>query len=423
MTRIDDRWFLPVEGLVSGFLTCLVPALPFGLGRAVFLYVGLVFGAVIAGHVRLFRGERSAFRLLGFTATCTVAYTLSVLATMWSPLRPQFLNFSGTSSGAVDSSPFFTGGFLGAAIVSVGIYLFFAPSKSWPKVLLKALCISVACGFLGVLGWAVGEQLSSAGFLPRFGSNLSYYALYIIWQAGAAPLFGLLLSPQQTLAAAPVGVQPASVTPRTKTGRVLSSAPATIFLVLIVATLAWFIVRQVRGERAGRHMLAARHAAQQQLAAERPSPSQNLPATIVEPRVDQVLLLKPITGHPCGRNFKWKIPKSDFVGYSAGYKRSEAASDGEVSFADVNVSLYSNSEWAIYATKEANSEAADPQQASTVTKFGNKVIMNTSQRYPNGDGDLSFYWASGSRFIRLTFRGPEDDEFLKEYLTLYPSAL
>jgi hypothetical protein len=49
--------------------------------------------------------------------------------------------------------------------------------------------------------------------------------------------------------------------------------------------------------------------------------------------------------------------------------------------------------------------------------------MNTSQRYPNGKGDLSFYWASGSRFIRLTFRGPEDDEFLKEYLTLYPSAL
>lgn len=99
MTRVDDRWFLPIEGLVSGFLTCLFPALPLGLGDALFLFLGGVFGAVIAAHALFFRGVRSAFRLIGFIATCAVAYTVSVFATQWTPFRPQFLNFSGTGLG------------------------------------------------------------------------------------------------------------------------------------------------------------------------------------------------------------------------------------------------------------------------------------------------------------------------------------
>jgi hypothetical protein len=417
MSRVDDRWFLPVEGLVSGFLTCLTTALPFGLGPAVFLFVGFVFGIVISTHVRLFRGERSAFRLIGFITTCTVAYTVSVFATMWSPFRPQFLNFSGTSSGTVDSSQFFTGGFLGAAIVCAGIYFFLAPSKNWLKFLLKTLCISVMCGFLGVLGWAFGEQLWNARFLPGFGANLSFYVLYMIWQTGAAPLFGLLLAPQQTPVVASAVGRPVYVPPRTKTARTMPSVAATIFLVLIVATLAGFIVRQVRGDRAGRRMQAARQvadqAAQQRLAA-------------AEPPVEQVLLVKSIAGHPCGRNFKWKVPGRYFVGYTAEYKRSETASDDEVSFADAEVRLYSNSEWAVYATKQgiaSNLEAENPKAVTTVIRFGNKVIMNTLWRYPDGGGDLHFYWASGNRFVQVTFHAPEDDEFLKEYLALYPSAL
>jgi hypothetical protein len=32
--RVDDRWFLPIEGLLSGLLTCLVPALHLGLAYA-----------------------------------------------------------------------------------------------------------------------------------------------------------------------------------------------------------------------------------------------------------------------------------------------------------------------------------------------------------------------------------------------------
>jgi hypothetical protein len=425
MRGVDDRWFLPIEGLVSGLLTCLIPALPFGLGRAVFLFAGFVFGAVISAHVRLFRGVRSAFRLIGFIATCAAAYAVSVFATTWSPFHPQFLNFSGIGSGAIDSSPFLTGGFLGAAIVCAGIYFFLTPSENWPKVLLKSLCVSVACGFLGVLGWTAGQQLWDARSLPGFEANVQFYALYIIWQTGAAPLFGLLLPPQETPAAAPAGVRPAHAPLSAKTRRAIPSVSAIIFLVLVVATLAWFIAQQVQGDRTGRRVRAAQQAAQQQLAAARPS-SQNLPP-IVELPVDQVLVLKSIAGHPCGRSFKWQIPgNSNFIPYTAEYKGSETAGDDEVLFADVNVRLYPNSDWAVYATKEGiNSflQANDPSAVTTVTKFGNKLIMNTLMRYPNGGGDLCFYWASGNRFVQVTFHASEEDEFLNEYLALYPSAL
>jgi hypothetical protein len=424
MNRVDDRWLLPVEGLVSGILTCLISVLPFSIGNALFLFVGLVFGVVISVHFWFFRGVRSAFRLLTFTATCTVAYIVSFFATAWSPFHPQFLNFSGIDSRAIDSSPFLTGGFLGAAIVCAGIYFFLAPSKNWQVFLLKAAFISVACGLLGVLGWAVGNQLLIGGWLSGLGSSLQYYALYVIWQTGAALLLGVLLPPLEAPVAAPDRVQPKIATLQTETRRTPLSETATIFLVLVVSTLAWFIVRQVQGERFGRRIRGAQQAAEQRLAAERPSP-QYLPP-IEDLAAERVLVLKPIAGHPCGRNYKSQVPSFNFIGYTAQYKRSETAGDGETTFADVDVRLYPNSDWAVYATKQGynpSAEAYDPNTVKTVTKFGNKVIMNTVMRYPNGGGDLFFYWASGNRFVWVTFHFLEQDEFLEDYLALYPSSL
>jgi hypothetical protein len=425
--RVDDRWYLPVAGFVSGVLTCIAPALLSRLGDIGFLLLGCVFGAVISAHVRFFRGVRSPLRLAGFIATCTLAYTMAELATGRTPFRPQFLNLSGSSSDAIDSSPLFTGGFLGAAVICAGIYFFLAPSKNWPKFLLKALGISVACGFLGVLGWSVGQRLWIAGWFPHSNADVSFYALYIIWQTGAAPLFGLLLSPQHMEVAAPAGARPAYRPLQVKTERATPPVAAIAFLVLVVATLAWFFVPQVRNERTGRRKEAAREAAQQaiqqRLDAALPS-SENLP-TVVELPVEQVLVVKPIAGYPCGPHFKWK-GSGNSVGYTAEYKRPEAISDGDISFADVNVMLYPNSDWAVYTTKVgfgAYFQAENPQAVSTVTKFGNKVIMNTMMRYPDGHGDLYFSWASGSKLVQVTFRGPEEDEFLKEYLALYPSDL
>lgn len=292
--RIDDRWLLPLEGLASGSLTYLAQALlPSGLGRSTFLVVGLVVGAVIAAHVRVFRGVRSPFRLIGFVATCAVAYNLSVLATVWSLFRPQFLNFSGTPYGAIDSSPFFAGGFMGAAVVCAGIFFLLAPPKSQARFLLKAFCISLACGLLGVLAWSVGERLGDVRWLPGRGDNRAFYSLYIIWQMGAAALFGLLLLPRQMFAEPPATAARSENGPlQTKSRRTPQAVVATGFSVAVFAAVTWLIARDIQADRTVHRMRAARQTAERRLAAERPS-MQDLPAVVPLP-VGQVLVLGPI---------------------------------------------------------------------------------------------------------------------------------
>lgn len=417
--RIDDRWLLPIEGAVSGSLTCLAPLLlPSGLGRSTFLVVGLAFGAVIAAHVRVFRGVRSAFRLIGFVATCAVAYTVSVLATVWSPFHPQLLNFSGTRSGAVDSSPFLVGGFLGAAIVCAGIFFFLAPPKTPTRFLVKAFCISLACGFLGVLGWSVGEQLGDVRWLPGLGGNRAFYSLYIIWQTGAAALFGLLLLPRQILAELPASAQTGGGPLQTKRRRTPRSVAATGFFVAVFAPVTWFIARDIQADRTVHRMRAARQTAERLLAAERPS-MQDLPAVVPLP-VGQVLVLRSVAGRPCGGHTLAPRPTGspESVVYLAEYKLSETAAPDELFFADVAVFQYPNAAWAAYQTKEFmwDSVVENPKAVTTVTKFGNKVIMNTLEGSPSGGGNLYFYWASGNWFVKVTFHVSEEDEFLREYL-------
>lgn len=288
--------------------------------------------------------------------------------------------------------------------------------------LLKATCISAASGFLGVLGWAVGERLADAKLLSGAGSGLGLYTLLLIWQTGTTPLLGILLPLQEASVAAPIEMGPSSVALQAKKRGPAVSAGAVIFLVLVVSVIAWFIARQVQGERLARRRLAAEQAAERRLAAERPT-SQYLPE-IVELPIEQVLFLKPIAGHPCGHSGKRR--ELNFIGYTAGYKRSETASDDEVPLVDVNVRLYPNSDWAVYATKQGfdpSLEADNPSAVTTVTKFGNKVIMNTVMRDPKGGGDLFFYWASRNRFVFVRFADIEQDEFLRQYLLLYPSDL
>jgi hypothetical protein len=260
---------------------------------------------------------------------------------------------------------------------------------------------------------------------PGFGNNLEYYALYIIWQTGAASLLGLLLSPQQRPLAGAAAAQPVNLPLRTKAGQETRPVARTIFLVVIFGALAWLIAWQLEGDLAARRMLAARQAAQQQLAGERPS-MQGLPAVAPLP-VERALVLKPIAGHPCGLYTLAPQPTGapESVGYLAEYKVSETASAAERSFADVQVYQYPNAAWAAYQAQQFlwDSIAENPKAVTTVTKFGNKVIMNTLMRYPNGGGDLYFYWASGNWFVKVTFDAAEEDEFLKEYLVRYPSTL
>lgn len=413
--RVDDRWFLPVEGLVSGLVTCLLLHLSYA-----FEILGLAFGAALAAHVWIFRGIRSPFRLIGFIATCGVAYLLSV------SVPGMFLGMS--PSGTFESRVIFPAGVLGAAIVCAGVFFFLQPPKKIAKLLLLAPCISAACGLLGVIGWSVGERLQGMPSQPSYmpsqpPNNLTFCSLFIIWQTGAASLLGLLLSKEQAPVASPIAARPQPVATRTIVERTMRSIPAIAFFSLIVVTGTWLIAPEVRRDVVARRMRVANEAAQRRLAAERPS-SVSLPSIVPLP-VERVLLLQPIDGHPCIRCFE-APPRPHHLAYLAGYAQSATSPAGAPTFVGVEVRLYPNSAWAVYATKEFMWDwvAQNPKTVTTtVGKFGYKVIMNTLMRSPNGNGQLYFYWVSGSRFVCVTFQRSEDDEFLKEYLAGYPSTL
>ena len=418
-----DRAVLPLEGLFSGLLTCVVPVVLNVLGLNPFVFTGAIFGAVISAHFWRFRGMRSGWRVLGFVATSTAAYPIAVNATISTPVHLAALNFSGHGAGDIDSSQFLTGGILGAAILFAGFFFFLAPVTRWPRFLAKAFCFTAFGGFLGVFGWALG------GFISRDqGNNWNFYSLYVVWQAGIALLLGLLLPVQPVPDAQSVAELVRSREPDRDSLKLSPSAKA--LLILVVVGLGVFLTRTVVLERSARHHFERERAAR----AQRPS-LENLPAIGTLPP-EEVLVLKAINTHPCGSLINRGTPTNGitveggggvfpYVAYGVSYKRSEYAQDFERPFVSVSVMLYPNSDWARYEMKEIptrNLAAMNPA-ITTVTKYGNKILMNTTVRGPDGIGDLYFSWVSGNRLVVVTFSDSEDDEFLKEYLHLNPSSL
>jgi hypothetical protein len=87
------------------------------------------------------------------------------------------------------------------------------------------------------------------------------------------------------------------------------------------------------------------------------------------------------------------------------------------------VSQFSNADWARYKVKYP-SGLTDLRSLLTITKFGNKIVMNTMMRYPNGDGELDFLWPCGDVVVTLRYQIRDvNEEFLKRYLDRYPSSL
>ena len=425
---------LPTAGLLSGFITV---GLAYPAGRFGGTVLGGVFGAVMAVALSISGVLQGIWKIAVLLVVAAGAYFSSTMVAFVVELGVQTEN-STTMGHQPTVSPvsLFAGGVVGGFLILGAFSILVNPELGFRPLAKKVLGWSLVGGVLGIVGWALGPSLGVAiwsvvhdmgltspteSLQNALGEPSHQDSLVVVWQTGMAIVLAIMLSPSKAISQN--GTRPASALLHPKTRRP-ASVTATIFLVLPVAILAWSIARQMQSERAGRRMLAAEQAADQRLAAERPS-SLNLPA-IVELPVDQVLLLKPIAGHPCGRSFAPRTPSSNFIAYIAPYKRSETAGDGEATFADVEVRLYPNSDWAVYATKQgfnSNLEANDPNAVTTVTRFGNKVIMNSVMRYPNGGGDLFFYWASRNRFVQVTFHGPEQDDFLEDYLALYPSSL
>jgi hypothetical protein len=151
------------------------------------------FGIVIAGYFVLFRGLRSAWKVLGFIATSFVAYIAAFISTVETPLHIKFLDFSQRGFAFLSTDNFFSGGVVGAAILFAGFFLFLSPRQGWRLFLLKALAFSLLAGLLAVFAWMVGNSVGS--------DDWDYNSLHVIWQAGIACMFGFLLPREQSLSA------------------------------------------------------------------------------------------------------------------------------------------------------------------------------------------------------------------------------
>lgn len=445
MTRQIERWLLPIEGLASGALTSLALiylVLRFSgehsdslgillLGVVILWCSGLIFGAVIAAHAHFFRGVDSLHRLAGFIATCVVAYPAAFYSQRLTPFSPEFLNFSGTGAGVIDSSSLFFPVLVGCAIVCAGVLLFLVSPGSLTlrqlaTLLLKALGGSVVCGVLGAIGWALGERVAIPAWRPAAELGLPYFALSAMVQMGAASLVGSLLPPE----AAPVAPQPA---PRPellefKPGRGAQAAAAAALLILTYGILTEF--KSIYVNVSERHDLAAQRRLAAEQAAERPSLN-HLPA-IVAPPVGQVLLLKDISGYPpgppSGPHMDERPGTVESVTYMVSYNRPVPTFKDEAPFVDVSVIIYPTSVWAVYSTKQRariwrDVYRFDPKTVKTVSILGNRVIRDAWRRSSGLGQPLDFYWASGSRLVSVTFWASQDDEFLNEYLIWYPSTL
>lgn len=435
MTRQIERWFLPVEGLVSGVVTSLVSIY---LGRqlppamiSIILFFGMVcclggvFGVVIAAHVHLFREVDSLHRLVGFVVTCMVAYPANIM-------------FARAASSVLP-------GLVGSAIVCAGVLLFLVSpgsltSRQLTTFLPKALGGSVVCGILGAFGWAVGKHVPIPESLLASHDNLAYPALTVMVQMGAASLVGFLM-PQEAMPGVPQPVAPPGPA-EPKAGQGAQFVAAVTLLVLAYGVVLGFTsIQQYVEDAPFRHQREA----QRKFASEHPSLT-HLPP-IVAPPVGQVLLLRDISGHTPGHHsvsFGGKRPGAvESVSYTVEYEQLGASPsayryrpcgvgcfyENEAPFADVSVVIYPTPAWAVYSTKQLarmwlGAPAFDPNSVKAVSIGGNRVIRDAWLRHVSPGGEpLSFFWASGSRVVRVTFLASEDDEFLKEYLIWYPSTL
>lgn len=410
---------LTLAGLFSGFLTLAAMRL------LEFLFLGAVFGLVIAGYF-WFRGLRSVWKMTGFVAACTVAHAVAMTAGSKTAIPLEFLRFVDLAERR-DIEICFTGGLVGAPIVLAAFCLFVAPQREWERFLLKAFAVSVLSGVLGIVGWELGASLGtvlwhSLKFVVAphqtgpSGTNL--YSLYVVWQTGMALLLAFLLPRQAVAADVPFVRGNAESLDTARSERKLSFA-AKLFFASVLVALGYFTTGRIQEHRSQQRYRALVQEAQTRALTEAPS-MEKLPK--IEPLpTEQVLVLKPIAGHSWNRPYVQAAPAwTDLtrrlppipprISYMVGYGAQPAA--------HIEVILYPNAEWAKYELRNISTPNAgilEAKHISTVTKFGNNILMRT-------EGQL-FYWPSGNKVVQIRFNGPEEDEFLEEYLKRHPSSL
>ena len=401
MDHLDSKrkYFLSLGlvGLASGFLTCCTAPMDIGGPLASFSNSGSL---------------SSVWRALAFVVASYLAYFAAFLAA--SSLWMQW-------PGSLMMTALLPGGFLGAAILYMASYFLFSSHQENRRFFANMILCSVAGSLLAVLGWALGPLvgtvvwyvLDASPVTPDSGTA-SFYSLYVSWQAGMAVLLGWLALQRRA-------EQPTSLRVELEPTPKVSSAPAKpLAFVKKLALGSALLLIGLFAIREARHTNAIVH--------EKKEPSkENLP-DIREIPVEGVLLLKPINGHPFG----------DVIGsspgplllfppvleYSVTYYRQDSQGRKMEGSPVVQVSVFqhANAAWAKYNLKSIaarqGAASSESKEIPKVSKFRNSVFVSSSS-----GGNLCFFWASGNFNVLVHFYGPEEEEFLKEYLAQYPSSL
>jgi len=430
---------LAILGIVSGLLTSSSGLFLAPIGGIVketgSTFIGIFFGIVIAVYAWKSGICRSIWRLGGFVAASTLAYAAAELGGMLHTVDPAIFNAVFGNENGPDLTICLTGGVIGGAIFFTSFLFLVAPPSAWTKSVLKLVAFSIVSGFLGMFAWGFGSLTSIAleyARITRQAGEANFWSLYVVWQAGAGIMLAYLLpSTKNVVEVADSGAaKEERVGPPGKVRQVM----AGLVMLAVLAGLGFLVRREVRGYQFGVRYRARQEEAQRQAKVEMPS-LENLPE-IPAQKLEQLIVPQSIHGQEMEQSWAnqtgFRNPHSSTTPPSVNYMTTYGTLDrdgkfrpGHVPLVTVNVTVYPNAEWAQYKLRDipTYSMIMDPEHNLIVNKFGNRIYMYTGMRYPDGSGELSFYWPSGQRTILIRFARDEDGEFLREYLQLHPSSL
>lgn len=320
-------------------------------------------------------------------------------------------------------------GFVGAFVMMLAVLILFFQERGW-RVLARALLLALPGGLFGLLSAMASEsvqniashwisQSTSWGWKPE-----QFYSACLIWQTGMAFVIAAFVPRRATL---PRSEQSAPIEP----SLMELSIGGKIFVVCMLAGAATLGFFEARAQYRERHQYGRIEKPRN------PAPSaENLPEVRSRP-VEQALVLGPINGYvESGAEIlriaaqkkysQWDPPSSSQVAvprllYTIRYQKREIT-NRPIFKVTAQVWEYPNTEWAKYqlrATPFGDPPITYPGQIKKVAKFGSTVLVNA---LPGGPVPL-VYWPSTTRVIVLHYSGPEDDEFVRQYLARYPSSL
>jgi hypothetical protein len=413
-------------GLVSGVLTACSLTYLSALGPL----IGSIFGAAMAICLSLRQRTWSGLRIISLIASAMMAH----FAAVWSPIGllyvQRLLHIESGQGDSNDFSPekFAMAGFVGAFVFILAVLFLFYQEKG-SRVPAKAAALALPGALLGLLSAFASNAIqevvaqwitpsTSWVFKPE-----QLYSAYLIWQTGMALVLAALLPQNATL---PLNAQGDFITP----SQTSLSIGGKIFVAFMLAAAFFLGLMEIHDS------YRAAYQQRQVAKSRRDAPStQNLPEIKSQP-IQQALILNEIAGYAESGAEVSRVPaQREYKGTDSGYLSSAAVvrmlysvhyqkagiASGVAQGVTVQVWEYPNAEWAKYQLRNTPFAAATaliPEKIKTVKKFGNSVLEN-------GEGINSqyIYWSSANRLIVLHYSGQTDEEFVRQYLSRYPSSL